>query len=106
MLARRATNCKYYFYFVSGGTIIVPIIGTQAPYRYYNSTIGILLGGILYKIRIFTCSISWHILKNFLELELKLTLRCPTGPGHCSELTGNLRFSVEKMKIVAEIYCQ
>ena len=45
------------------------------------------LGGILYKIRIFTCSISRHILKNFLELELKLTLRCATGPGQCLELT-------------------
>ena len=50
----------------------------------------LLLGGILYKIRIFTCTISWHILKNFLELELKLTLRCATGPGQCLELTGNL----------------
>ena len=27
--------------------------------------------------------------KNFVELELKLTLRCPTEPSHCFELTGN-----------------
>ena len=50
---------------------------TIRPYGLWSPTLiscytSLFIGGIPYKIWIFTCSISWHILKNFLELELKV----------------------------------
>ena len=57
--------------------------------RYLSTYYFKIIGGILQNTNFHMHDFVAHF-KIFLEFELKLTLRCPTGPSQCLGLTWNL----------------